>query len=243
MAFRSVASNVTAASSLVVTKPAGAVQDDILIACKVIDNTGDTITWPTGFVGLTGTPITTSSVDGQQFWVAYKIAGGSEPANYTLQTANNGIGFIAAYSGRDPVSPIDRQNVNNSGSGAASPWTVSITPGSVTNTGCDLIVIWGDDVNGGVDVTHTMPSVPGTFTSRADLNGAGAANFMNCVIGDLENWGSSGAPGVIAGVGTSAGRTADWAVAFIALKPAAGGGAASSLIVPSRASMGALLQM
>lgn len=217
MPFRSISTAFDTGNDdhLQVTPPAGLADGDILVAWKILDATSDTITWPTGFVALTGTPLTTSVTDGGMLFVAAKRAA-SESGNYVLDTANGGIGGVAAFSGIDATTMFDvTPQVGTLTTGTASPWTSSLSGVTTLNGGCDLIFIVNDDVNGAVDVTHTTPS---GFTSRADLNSTTNAFLNTAFFTAVQS--AAGATGVISCTGTAAGQAADRAMVLIALRNA-----------------------
>lgn len=134
IAFRSqaAAGNDTTAST-VVTKPAGVVSGDFLFAVCVVsqDDTGASAVTSSGWTTLTSL----TAVDGDRPRVAmlYKIAGGSEPANYTF-TKNSPLNSqlvctISAYSGVNTTTPIlvSPALTTTSGTGTAVP-APSINP-------------------------------------------------------------------------------------------------------------------
>lgn len=220
MAFRSISTNSSAFDALVVTKPAGVVADDYLIAFKVIDNTGDTFT-VTGFSHITGSPIQTT-VDNQQLAVLVRKADGSEGASFTLQSANNGIGGVIAFSSIDTTTQLDvTPSANSSNSANASPWTITATGVTTVTDSCDLIVIAADDITSSADVVH---STPAGFTSQADLN----SGFMNVAV-FTGTAGAAGATGNKTLTGTVAAASAGWAAFLIALRPTGGGGSSPVL--------------
>lgn len=105
IAFRSSDKNkATSANSVTVTKPAGTISTDFLIAYLHVDGTGRTINTPSGWTKLYDL---TSNY--HQVAVFHKVAGGSEPANYSFTTTGSTANMAAAiccYSGVDNSSPI-----------------------------------------------------------------------------------------------------------------------------------------
>ncbi len=134
--FRSVASATTGttATSVTVAKPAGVVTGDGLLA--VIDVQGaPAVTAPAGWTLVrTDSSTATSPSIGQTVYV--HVAGAGEPASYTFSWtgARGGIGAVLAYSGVDPVNPIDVQ------SGAVAN-AATITAPSVTTTGTNRMIV------------------------------------------------------------------------------------------------------
>ncbi len=86
----------------VVTKPSGTVQDDLLVACGLTVN-GGTFTAPAGW-----TQHANSLNAFRPLW--WKVAGGSEPANYTFVTSDAttaSIVVIVRISGATTSTPIE----------------------------------------------------------------------------------------------------------------------------------------
>jgi hypothetical protein len=212
--LRDIKFNTTANTNLAVT---GLLvkKDDVLVAAKIIDNTGDTFTFPTGFVQIPGSPFATT-FDAQQLAVATKVATlADEGASFSLDSANNGIGLVASYRDVYAPSALDvtpASSINNSG--VASPFPIVLTGPQTIHDGCDLVWIAASDVNAGVDVVHTPPE---GFLIRADIQGATVANFMNMAIADRIQR-VHGPTGKLSGTGTAAGNSAAYAVVVIALR-------------------------
>ena len=112
-------------SSVSVTKPAGTVADDVLIATAV-ENDGGTISPPAGWTSLQSDQPDAAS------W--YKVAGASEPASYAFSSsAPDTFGvIISTFSGADTAAPI-AGSAKSSGTSAsiALPNTTATRNGSV----------------------------------------------------------------------------------------------------------------
>jgi hypothetical protein len=224
MAYRSIASNVVKDTTLTITKPTGTASGDILVFVICNDsNTTPAPSWPTGFVEITGSP-QHSTADGMYFSAAIKVAGGSEPANYTVTVATAHIGAIVALSACNNTGVPYRSSVGVNSSANASPWSaVSAAFGSVTALVCDFVFLMGSDVTAAAAVVGTAPS---GFTKRADLNDSGPG-FLNIMVATQDSV-ASGATGALTGIGTAAGKSAGWGCFAIALdltsQPPAGAG-------------------
>ena len=147
--FETSETNTVDATSITIGKPAGTVVDDLLIAAvnhgvtiSFLDNV--TITPPSGW-----TQIDHGQCDNNQcvecvLGVWYKLAGGSEPSDYTFTLSefielapgaiNMAAGGIPRYSNVDPVDPINA-------SGADTGTTSSPTTPNVTTTVVDTMVL------------------------------------------------------------------------------------------------------
>ncbi len=105
---------------ITLTKPSGTVAGDLLIATLYFEDSGspDPITPPSGWTALSSidraSPVTQY---GRQY---YKLAGGSEPANYswTLGLSANGQASMARFTGVHQTTPIDADGTWASGTSA-----------------------------------------------------------------------------------------------------------------------------
>lgn len=220
MAFRSAAKNDTAGTAGVVTKPAGTIDGDILVAWCITDSASGTVTWPGGFTETSVTPLRTSTTDASSLFVATKVASG-EGASYSITLSSAGKRGMAAFSGRDTVSPINKISGVTRTTATATPWPEnSAAFGSVTTATCDIAMIVDDDIEGAVvgPVIHTPPA---GFTTQIENNGADIFQGVLYTKDDA----ASGETGSYTGTGTLAGSAgADRSIVVIALAAAAGGG-------------------
>ncbi|MDP2794359.1 MAG: hypothetical protein Q8O25_09825 [Sulfurisoma sp.] len=109
------------AGNLTITKPAGTVSGDVMLATISARPSQMTITAPAGWALYKRTEQLNGGVStdpgGMTLLTYFKMAGGSEPANYTWTLANtigagaNGgggvVGTITRVSGVDTINPID----------------------------------------------------------------------------------------------------------------------------------------
>ncbi len=95
------------ATSLVVTKPTGVVEKDVLIASFAASSNSATITPPTGWSLISDT--SQAAVNTSRLSTYYKVASSSEPATYTwtVSSIGNGVGVgISAFAGVDTSNPV-----------------------------------------------------------------------------------------------------------------------------------------
>lgn len=167
IAFRAATSAASAAlSGITVAKPAGTAADDVLVAA-ISSRTAPTITAPVGW------SLVRSDVNGTSLTQAIfvRTAGGSEPANYTFPfsvATLSATGGIVAYSGLDPLSPIDVTG------GQANTSSASVTAPSVTTTVADVIVAGFFATTD--DATFTPPAA---MTERFDVLADGTAQVSS----------------------------------------------------------------
>lgn len=191
---------------LVVGKPAGTVENDVLVAAIAIDGWG-TISGPAGWtkeVSNDAQPVG-ASTGLAVFWL---VAGPAEPGSYTFTNTRNetAVGAISRYSGVDLVVTVEASAL---GSGGGS----SLVSPSVTTLGTDRLIVR----SAGQDGDRTPYTPPAGHSERYDLatvpggsptSGTGA-DALQVVAGPT-------------GTGTfTASAGGDWRTGTIALVPAA----------------------
>ena len=179
---------------------------DLLLA-QVTVNLNTSLTAPAGWT-LIRSDVNSTFVRQSLY---YHLAGASEPASYswTLSAAHGAVGTMLAYSGVDPVNPID---VSSGGIGSGSS---SLTaPALTTSVANDMLVgLFG------VKGTRDLHTARGHERTHRDQPGSqrreGRAESTDLLLG---------------AVGSSGNRTATLSVAangvgqLVALKPGGGGG-------------------
>lgn len=179
MPYRSTATAVSGSTtSLVINKPAGTVQGDVLVAAIGVYDA--TISTPSGWTLAPACPVESqvSGVTWRRLYVFHKLAGSSEPASYSfaVSVATQVSGGIAAYSGLDPAAYL---HASNTGKGEADGTTVST--GSITPTvnGCTIVSAFSADVYN--TVGPATWSIPGP-TERFDVYDT--TTFMTTALAD-----------------------------------------------------------
>ncbi|WP_326637260.1 hypothetical protein OG884_26465 [Streptosporangium sp. NBC_01755] len=169
VALRSVSTGtLNATGSGNITKPSGAVAGDLLIAFHSVDE-GTLANMGTPSGGATWTSLATrnsGTAHDMKTKVWWKIAGGSEPADYgfTQNSAGQGCVVIAAISGAAATTPVVAQSGNDAFA------TTTSTPG-ITPTGAnDLELRWAA---GNPDFDTVAWSPPATYTEQADIQSGG----------------------------------------------------------------------
>jgi chitinase len=153
IAFRSQSTQLASNSaSITIAKPSGAMQGDLLLG-HIANGNDLTITPPSGWILLDANSVTTGNGFGQASY--YKIAGASEPANYTWSSSGTNYlaGAILAYSGVNSSNPI-----NAHGGRADASSTSHSTPTITTTVDGSVIVSFF-----GTDVTNAL--APDSWTS------------------------------------------------------------------------------
>ena len=157
---------VGTSSSVSITKPTGVASGDLILA--LMESSGPSgLGLPTPPAGFTTIDSRTDTPAGQSAAVvAYKVAGGSEPASYTwTQGANStfNVWSCIALRGQDGTTPIDAH-------GTAFSTTTSVSVAALTaSVAGDALVLLLTDIND-VDVS-TWPS--GVSENASASNPAG----------------------------------------------------------------------
>lgn len=153
------AKNVT---SLSVPKPAGVVQGDVLIARIANRNHVEAvISPPAGWTVLRSD----QSASAVKSWVLWKVATGAEPASYAFgfDVSAYVAGSIVAFSGADPVNPIDAVSGQKNGNSA------TLAAPAVTTTAADGVAVWfGTQVWAGSACPASPIQPPAGFTEPLD---------------------------------------------------------------------------
>lgn len=167
--FRAIATTEpTGVASFNCAKPTGTTQDDIMLACAAVGlATAAAVGTPTG--GATWTLL--DSLDGgsgslhTKIW--WKVAGGSEPANYAFTMDSSSLASVAvlAIQGAGSNTPLHANSTAGSGVNVSTP---TLTP----NAADDLEV----RIAGASDFIDTISwTPPSTYTQRANLGLMGVA--------------------------------------------------------------------
>ena len=121
--------------SLTIDKPSGTVAGDVMIASIALRPNTATVTAPAGWKLVRR--IDNGNPNANSLAVYYKVAGGSEPANYawTFSTPTSAPGGIQTFTGVDTTSPINAEN------GQAAPKALSHTTPSVTTTVANTMIV------------------------------------------------------------------------------------------------------
>jgi Bacterial Ig-like domain (group 1)/Bacterial Ig-like domain (group 3) len=194
------------ATTLTISRPAGVVQNDFLIAqITVRGGIGTTITAPAGWTLLRRE--NNGATLGQAIY--HKVATASEPASYTWMFNGNrtASGGIIAYSGVDTANPIDASG-GQTGSGSM------VTAPSIITTTSDTMLV------GFFGIAHSATFTPPMgMTERYDVASTGAP------MPDRTSSAGADEPRPMAGpTGTrtaTATQSAAWVGQSVALRPTA----------------------
>lgn len=149
-------------TSLSVSKPAGVVQGDVLLARIANRNqVTATLALPAGWKLLRSD----QSASQLKSWVAYKVAGSAEPASYAfgVSIASYVAGSVMAFAGVDTANPIDTHSGQKNGTSAtfASP--------AITTTAANGLAVWfGTQIWTGAACPASPIVPPAGFTEPFD---------------------------------------------------------------------------
>lgn len=207
IAFRD-AKNATGSTSVTITKPTGTVSGDVLIL-HIITETNKVIT----ATGWTQIDNVVSAGTVLRYASYYKVAGGSEPASYTINVASGTYteGIIACYSGVDNTTPINAHTTAEASGSTSTPTIPSVTT-TVANTmlSVGLSEWFGKDWSG--------------FTPTGFTRDAGITTSAGLDVGSFhEAVAASGATGTTAVTWSSASAGNVHSITVVALAPAGGG--------------------
>ena len=169
-------------SSLTISKPAGTVAGDLLIAAVATDgNNNGSLAPPAGW----NVVHVADNAGKLTFGVWWKVAGASESSSYTFSWSNDerAYGWIMRFTGSDPSSPVEVIS-NDAGASAAPP-----SPSVVTTIANSLILrLGGFDHN---VITAGAPGLSGhtviNMNSSDDSNfsaSGGSGYLLQAVAGD-----------------------------------------------------------
>jgi hypothetical protein len=191
-----------------VTKPTGTAQNDLILLVCSCNAGAQTITPPAGF---TPAGSTQSCTDGTSA-VFYKVAGGSEPATYTVVYSDgaNSTGCYV-YRGASTSTPIDvaTQAVYN----IAASGTITISTPTATTNYANSLVLWIAACNHVTESASVSYTQPAGYTNRGQVY---CGSFASLCVADMTKV-ATGATGVISGscvVGTGASNTMGFTVAL-----------------------------
>jgi hypothetical protein len=132
-------------TSLVIPRPTAVVGGDVLLAhVSSRNNVGASIAPPAGWTELRSD----QSASQLKSWLLWKVAGDEEPDEYAfgISAESNAAGTIVAFSGADPVTPIDAasgQRNGNSDEFITPPLTTSSSGGQAVWFGAQLWAVSG----------------------------------------------------------------------------------------------------
>ncbi|MGH9144342.1 MAG: C25 family cysteine peptidase [Vicinamibacterales bacterium] len=210
IAFRAAASAGAGSGTLTltITKPAGTVQNDVMIAAIGVRPNTATITAPAGWTLLRKSSQGTTTANALATY--YKVAGAAEGASYswTLSTSTGSAGGIATFSGVDISDPIDVEN------GQVTASSVNHAAPSVTTNSSNDMVVTAHTISSAVNWTPPTGMTEATeAASQAVANNNGQSIEINYVL--QAAIGATGTKTAVASAQADTGATET-----IALKPA-----------------------
>lgn len=173
------------ATSVVVAKPAGTASGDILYGLVHTNDSGPTITPPSGFAEVIA-PFATGGTNLGGMACYRKVAGGAEPADYTwtVAAATRFCVGMVAVQGADTATPEDVTGTATTGS--ANPGTAADAP-SVDPATTDALLLCAMGGTVGATGTQVTATPPSGMTEQADQSttNAGAARNSSLEVSSL----------------------------------------------------------
>ena len=170
----STASTETDTTTVSLPAPAGRAAGDVLVASFTADR-NPTAAVPAGWTAIAdGLPINSSESSGARVFAYYRVAGSSDPANYTwtLSTARKWGGGISAYTGVNTTTPLDSTVATAVDSSYAA---TSIEVGSITTASNGAALIGGL----GFDSSNSAASAPSGWSERWETSGGQIAEVAD----------------------------------------------------------------
>ena len=191
------ANNGAGATTLVINKPTGVAQGDVMLATVTVTGTGA----PTTPSGWTVAKSTSGTALRQATY--YKVAGASEPASYSwaLGSSRAASGGIVDYSGVNQTAPVD---ATTSASGASGNAVAASITTSAANDQVLAAVSFATSTTVTADVTTTE-----RYDSSSSSTTGEAADFAQATAGATS-----------AKTATPAASGSAWIAATIALRDA-----------------------
>ncbi|HLG04977.1 MAG TPA: autotransporter-associated beta strand repeat-containing protein, partial [Gemmatimonadales bacterium] len=179
-AFRAAAqAGVTSgATSLVISKPSGTVEGDVMIAAVAVRPNTATITAPSGWTLIRRTNNTNATANSQATY--RKVAGSSEPSSYTWTLGSSptgGAGGIMTFYGVNTASVVDVET------GQTTANALTHAAPSVTTTESYDMVVTAHSFSSSATWTAPSGMTEGVdVASNATPNAVGIALEMNYVV-------------------------------------------------------------
>lgn len=196
-AFQSLSNNISVVgTSTTITIPAGAVQNDLLLATLSARGSNQTITAPSGW-----TQVLQQSNGSETLAVFYQVVNATTSASFTfnLGTSAGVLGSVLRYTGVDPRYPIDIAGV---ATGTGNPATAPAVTTAVADTAVVRVAGIGDD---------TLSSTPAAEQVRINYPGGSGVALG---VSDAAQTPAGGTGAANFGIGNDA-----WVAATIALRP------------------------
>lgn len=212
IAFRSADKNWgSSVSSLTINKPAGTVQNDVMIAAIGVHPNTEIVTPPAGWTLVRR--MDNANPNANSLVVYLLVAGGSEPANYqwTFNTSTGAAGGIQTFSGVDTTTPINVENGQCTLAGSCATLTFSHATPSVTTTVANTMVV----------TAHALYSAANWTPPAGMTEGFDTGNFgTHSTEGNWVAQAAAGATGIKTATSDNSGGGADVGNAHIlALQP------------------------
>jgi hypothetical protein len=218
----------TTGTTINIPLPAGVVADKGVLALLFLDSTAQTLTWPGGWVEAENSPVNVSPTS-HGLHVAWHRAAGSESGNVSPTWGSST--FAAAFTARvDSMVTSGTPFDSPTGSAHSAGASVTVSPTvSTTSLGADRLLIHvATNWSGGTWTADTSPA----FTKQQQ-------SLENVMVLCTRDQAGAGGSGNVEATCTGSDKSTAWLGALIGTT----GVAATSLIIPRRPRIGALLDL
>ena len=202
--------------TLTITKPAGTIENDVMVAAIGVSANAPVITPPAGWVLVR--KMDNGAANANSLAVYYKVATATEPANYAwgLSASTGAAGGIQTFYNVDITFPIDGENGQTTASA-----TSHIAPGITTTVANTMLVTaYTFSSSRGWNNPPLAPAVP-AVTERVDVRSNGNNNAGQSTAAHQGVVAAAGAVPALTASTAVAGGSADVGNAhMLALRPA-----------------------
>ncbi len=174
ISFRAAASNTASASaSTIVTKPAGVLQNDVMIAVVAAQGTTADATAPAGWTKIDGADLAGGT--DRNGTVFYKVAGAAEAANYTFTAGAGGTRISAS------ISAFYNVDVSGATPFDVAPGTIQVNGSSTTVAAASITTV---NANAAVVMCAMSAGKTGTHSAWVATNPASLTEVSDAAEGD-----------------------------------------------------------
>lgn len=219
----------TTGTTINIALPTGVVADKGVLGFVFLDGAAQTMTWPGGWVEAENSPVNVSPAS-HGLHVAWHRAAGSESGNVSPTWGSST--FAAAFTARaDNMVTSGTPFDSPTGSAHSAGASVTVSPTvSTTSLGADRLLIHvATNWSGGTWTADTSPA----FTKQQQ-------SLENVMVLCTRDQAVAGGSGNVEATCTGSDKSTAWLGALIGTT---GGAAATSLIIPRRPRIGALLDL
>jgi hypothetical protein len=217
IALRGFTTKSFTSTSVIISKPNDVVQGDLMIVNIQQSNNKDADPTCTGWTLIDGAVVDAGPELRRQA-VLYKVAGASEPTDYTFTLpsgVDRGSIAIVAFSGIDPTSPFDVAPGTVNGPETAGTTATANTITSASANSAIVMLAAMQDGSSTNSFNNWSTTSPGTLTEIYDYNNSGVKEGVGAA------WSIKAAAGSTGNGTVTLSASKKWGSILLALKPKA----------------------